>query len=85
MIERVVMQTRKTPTGVVTALVNRGEEWSPRLAEDVVEDIRSGRVRYVVPWYSGRVVVRVIDGPAMRLDAARPDGGEGGLALLPDG
>jgi hypothetical protein len=82
MIERVVNQSRKTPTGSVTALVNRGEEWSPRTVSEVVADIRSGRVRYVVPWPSGTVDVRVDGG---RLVVARPDGLDGGLDLLPNG
>jgi hypothetical protein len=84
MIERVVMQSRKTPNGSITALVNRGEEWSPRLVSDVVADIRSGRIRYVVPWPGGTVSVRVADGDRV-VDVARPDGRDGGLTLLPNG
>ncbi len=85
MIERVVMQSRKTPSGSITALVNRGEDWSPRAVADVVADIRSGRYRYLVPWPGGTVLVRVADGPDDVVDADRPDGRAGGLALLPNG
>ncbi len=86
MIERVVLQTRKTADGSITALVNRGEEWSPRLLTDAVADIRSGRVRYVVPWPGRTVEVTVATTEAASLDAERPDGHPtGGLNLLPSG
>lgn len=85
MIERIVMQTRKSPTGSITALVNRGEAWSPRLLPDAVADIGSGQFRYVVPWSERTVVVRIIGDDRATLDAERPSGGHGGLKLLPDG
>lgn len=86
MIERVVLQTRKTADGSITALVNRGEEWSPRLLPDAVGDIRSGRVRYVVPWPGRTVEVTVAPSDLGPLDAEGPDGSPtGGLNLLPSG
>jgi hypothetical protein len=82
-IERQVMQCRRTAGGRVSALVNRGEEWSPRSAEDAARDIRSGRIRYVIPWASGDAPV-VTDGAAL-LEADGPDGCPGGLLALPSG
>ncbi len=84
MIEREVLQVRRAPSGEVIALVNKGEPWSPRHAEDAIGDIRSGAVRYVVPWASHRAVVRVTGAPA-RLDASSALADAGGLALLPHG
>lgn len=58
-----------------------GAAWSPRRHADVVADITSGRVAYVVAWETGDAVVRVTgDG---RLEALGPDGRPGGLAVLP--
>jgi hypothetical protein len=83
-IERRVLRSRKRPDGVVTALVNKGAEWSPRLVEDVRSDLRSGRYRYVVPWSTGFAEVRVVDGDEV-VAACGPDGEPAGLAMLPDG
>ena len=85
MIEREVLQVRRSPSGEVVALVNKGEPWSPRHAEDAIADIRSGLVRYVVPWATCRAPVRVIGGPTQRLEAGTALADAGGLALLPHG
>ncbi len=69
----------------MVALVNKGEPWSPRQASDAIGDIRSGLVRYVVPWATHRAPIRVIDGLPARLDAGSSVAGTGGLALLPHG
>lgn len=85
MIEREVLQVRRTASGDVVALVNKGASWSPRNVDDAIADIRSGRIRYVVPWSTHRAPVRVADGSPPRLEAATSMAHDGGLALLPGG
>lgn len=85
MIEREVLQVRRTASGDVLALVNKGASWSPRHVDDAIDDIRSGRIRYVVPWSTHRAPIRVADGPPARLEAATSMAYDGGLALLPRG
>ncbi len=65
--------------------MNKGAAWSPRHAPDAIDDIRSGTVRYVVPWATGHAVVRVSGGPTATLDAGSSFADAGGLALLPHG
>lgn len=81
-LERFVFQSRKCG-GRVVALGNRGLGWSPRSVADVAGDIGSGRVRYLVRWESGVVVVSVSD--SGELWAPGPGDEGGGLLLLPDG
>ena len=85
MIEREVLQVRRSPSGEVVALVNKGEPWSPRHVHDAIDDIRSGVVRYVVPWATHRAPVRVTGGLPARLDVGSSLADSGGLALLPHG
>ena len=85
MMVRLVMQSRKVGDRTVTALVNRGERWSPRSAAEVAADLRSGRIRYEVPWPSGPAEVRALDPDGRDLAALGPNGEPDGLLLLPDG
>lgn len=85
MIEREVLQVRRSASGEVVALVNKGEPWSPRHAGDAIGDIRSGMVRYVVPWAAHCAVVWVTDDDPVRLEAESSTARAGGLALLPHG
>ena len=85
MIEREVLQVRRSRSGEVVALVNKGEAWAPRHAGDAIDDIRSGVVRYVVPWATHRAPVRVIGAAPARLDAGSSVADTGGLSLLPHG
>ena len=85
MIEREVLQVRRSTSGEVVALVNKGEPWSPRHAGGAIDDIRSGLVRYVVPWATHRAPIRVVDGTPARLDVGSSLAEAGGLALLPHG
>lgn len=45
---RVVTNSRRNAQGVIEALCNPDESWSPRLVSDVIEDIETASFRYVV-------------------------------------
>jgi hypothetical protein len=64
MADRDVHQARHDSNGDVTALGNPQAYWSPRLKQDVINDIESGLHTYYVPWRNDpHTPIRVVNGP----------------------
>ena len=89
MIDRYVHRCRVDEDGLVVALSCRSSSWSPRSVPAVIEDLESGRFRYLVDWESGTEEVHLSPDPRALgrqvLDVRSPDGRPGGLAQLPLG
>lgn len=70
MADRAVTRARHNDDGDVTAIGYPGASWSPRLKNDVINDIVSETHRYYVPWKDGQKtwihVVDDLDGPYLR-------------------
>lgn len=62
MADRRVRTSGKDADGDTTALCNPGETWSPRLKDDVIDDIESKLHTYYVDEDGSRADVQVIDG-----------------------
>lgn len=62
MADRRVRTSGKDAAGDITALCNPGETWSPRLKEDVIDDIESKLHTYYVEEAGGRADVQVVHG-----------------------
>lgn len=85
MADRRVTQSRKDRDGDITALCNPGEAWSPRAKAGAIEDIEGGRHSYYVSLATGRVEIRVVNGPGgkyLRTDADKTS--RNNLDDLPD-
>jgi hypothetical protein len=86
MATRIVTASRKDGDGDITALGAPGESWSPRSKNQVIDDIESGRHRYVIRGpggtHTGVHVVQAPQGSYLRSD---PDATErNNLDDLPD-
>lgn len=85
MADRAVRMSRKED-GDIVALCNDSESWSPRLRDDVIQDIETGAHTYYVPWTDGRTEVHVVHDPnGTYLRTDRGDPFENSLNDLPDG
>lgn len=62
MIERRVTKARKDETGQVIAVGNPVEWWSPRTAEEVMNDIEESFYNYFVMLGGKKVLLKVVNG-----------------------
>lgn len=77
--------SRDHETGVISALLNPGEAWSPRPLSNVIVDIEANLVRYFVETRSGKVYISVVKNPFdVHLRAESAHTGEDVLKELPE-
>jgi hypothetical protein len=81
-MDRKVTSTKKDRKGNIVALCNAGQRWSPRRAQDVLEDIRAGRKSYYVQELANRVYVRALSGD--RLETTSDVNSQNSLGRLPN-
>lgn len=61
-MDRRIRATKKDRAGNIISLCNPGQSWSPRRTQDVVRDIKSGKMSYYVQEQDRRSYLRSISG-----------------------
>ena len=73
MAKRRVTHSGKDLQRDITALCNIGENWSPRLKEDAIDDIENNVHQYYVGVEGQEVDIHVVDGPTGKYLRTDPD------------
>jgi hypothetical protein len=65
-MDRRITAVKRDRAGKIVALCNVGQSWSPRRAQNVLQDIRAGRKSYYVQELPQRTYVRAAAGAELQ-------------------